>query len=89
MPTHPITPPDLQMTLHVKWSKRPESFGLIASALERAGFKVSLGEPITQTPAFVIRELVVTFKDLNRGQAALKAIRAIEGAEVLNFSMSR
>jgi hypothetical protein len=77
------------MTLRVRLIKLPLLFEGIAAQLKALGVEVAGRDPIAETSTHVIREIVVSCHRREHSEAVLKAIRAIDGAEIMNFSFSR
>lgn len=90
MPTQPVpSAPMFVMTLLVRLPNHPPRFGSVTQQLQALGVTVQSDEIIRETPTFIVKELQVPCQELAQGEAVLKAVRAVKGAELMNFSTSR
>src|SRR6266550_788187 len=74
------------LTLRVKLSSRAGTLGELTTAIGRAGGDIGAIDIVTASRDFVIRDITVNAASSTHGEEIIKAVRDIDGIEVINIS---
>ncbi|HEX8889862.1 MAG TPA: malic enzyme-like NAD(P)-binding protein [Pyrinomonadaceae bacterium] len=74
------------LTLRVKLSSRSGTLGEVTTAIGRAGGDIGAIDIVSVSPDFIIRDISVNARSNEHGQEIVKAVRDIDGIEVINVS---
>lgn len=73
-------------TLRVKLSSRAGTLGELTTAIGRAGGDIGAIDIVSSNREFVIRDITVNAASSKQGEEIIKAVRDIDGVEVINTS---
>jgi malate dehydrogenase (oxaloacetate-decarboxylating) len=74
------------LTLRVKLSSRAGTLGELTTAIGRAGGDIGAIDIVTASRDWVIRDITVNAASSQHGEEIIKAVRDIDGVEVINIS---
>src|SRR5947208_949211 len=74
------------LTLRVKLSSRTGTLGEVTTAIGRAGGDIGAIDIVSVSPDFIVRDISVNARSNEHGEQIVKAVRDIDGIEVINIS---
>ena len=74
------------LTLRVKLSSRAGTLGELTTAIGRAGGDIGAIDIVSASRAYVIRDITVNAASSKHGEEIIKAVRDIDGIEIVNVS---
>ena len=82
----PTTSAQFSLTLRVRIDHRPGMLGRVATAIGEAGGTIGNIELVELDRSYTLRDITVDAADEAHERGIVDAVRAVEGAEVLNWS---
>src|SRR5215472_4569357 len=87
MPTGMPTPSaSYSLTLRIKLSSRAGTLGAVTTAIGRAGGDIGAIDIVSVNREAVVRDITVNAASSKHGEDVLKALRDIDGVEVMHIS---
>jgi malate dehydrogenase (oxaloacetate-decarboxylating) len=74
------------LTLRIKLSSRAGTLGEVTTAIGRAGGDIGAIDIVSASRDFVIRDITVNAASSTHGEEIIKAVRDIDGVEIINIS---
>ena len=82
----PTTSAQFSLTLRVRIDHRPGMLGRVATAIGEAGGTIGNIELVEFDRSYTLRDITVDAADEAHERSIVDAVRAVDGAEVLNWS---